>query len=105
MSRTITEATMTWDGVEISVSYEPNWLNMGERPGNYDVAHLEIRAIAPEDAKLPITETGYRSHFTSAATIDSFGGPTAFVEAWLEEEAARPAWHEYQRQSRQMTLF
>ncbi len=27
------------------------------------IAHLEIRSIKPERAPLPITETGYRSHF------------------------------------------
>lgn len=105
MSRTITTETLTWGGIQIGVSYEPNWLNMAARPGNYDVAHLQIEAVAPARARLPITETGYKSHFTTAATIESFGGPLAFVEAWLEEEAAKPAWQDYHRQSRQMTLF
>lgn len=105
MSRQIETTNIVWQGIQIAVSYEANWLNMGEAPGRCDVAHLQVETLAPEGARLPITETGYRSHFTSSATIDAFGGPAAFVEAWLEEESQRPQWRLWQDQSRQMTLF
>jgi hypothetical protein len=70
-----------------------------------DTAHLEIRVIAPEGAMLPIIETGYRSHFTSAATVTSYGGPVAFVLAWLDEEAASPAWQRHVEAARQLALL
>lgn len=48
----------TWQGVEIEAVYEP--LRWGV------IAHLSIRSIKPERAPLPITGTGYRSHFHPA---------------------------------------
>lgn len=105
MSRQIETTNIAWHGITIAVSYEANWLNIGEAPGRCDVAHLQVETLAPEGARLPITETGYRSHFTSSTTIDEFGGPVAFVEAWLEEEGQRPQWRLWQDQSRQRTLF
>ena len=71
----------------------------------YDTAHLEIESIAPERAHLPITETGYRSHFTSPDTVAAYGGPVAFVEAWLETESQAPDWRREEQQRRQLTLF
>ena len=71
----------------------------------YDTAHLEIESIAPERAHLPITETGYRSHFTSPETVAAYGGPAAFVEMWLTEESHSPAWRAQEQAARQFSLF
>lgn len=102
-SRQIELHELDWQGIRIRVTYEADWLNMGDR--DYSHAHLELESILPERAPLPMSGTGFRSHFTHAEAIDSLGGPVAFTEAWLEAEAAKPAWREYVRQSRQMTLF
>lgn len=49
----------TWRGIEIEAIYTPlQWKT---------IAHLEVRSIKPERAPLPITETGYRSHFHQPA--------------------------------------
>lgn len=93
-----------WNGVTISISYEPRWLSLADDYG-LDTAHLEIEAIAPERAPLPITETGYRSHFTTANPVAAMGGPVALVRAWLDEEAATPAWRRQADADRQLTLF
>lgn len=93
-----------WNGITIEISYEPDWLNCSRDSGR-DRAYLEIRAIAPERAMLPISETGYRSHFTSAETVESYGGAVAFVLAWLDEEAATPAWRRHAEAARQFALF
>lgn len=95
---------ITWHGIKIAVSYEPRWLSLSDEYG-LDTAHLEIEAITPERAMLPITETGYRSHFTNAETVNSYGGPVAFVLAWLNEEAATPAWQRRADAARQLALF
>lgn len=95
---------ITWRGIRIALSYEPRWLNLSDEYG-LDTAHLEIEAVQPKRAMLPITETGYRSHFTSAATVASYGGPVAFVRAWLDEEAASPAWRRQAEAARQLALF
>lgn len=93
-----------WNGVTISISYEPRWLSLSDDYG-LDTAHLEIEAIAPERAPLPITETGYRSHFTTASAVAAMGGPVALVRTWLDEEAATPAWRQQADAARQFALF
>lgn len=88
----------TWQGIEIEASYTPLKWNV--------IAHLEIRSINPERAKLPITETGYRSHFHRPGTIEvNDGDVVAQVIAWLDEEAAKPDWLTYIEGSRQGDLF
>ena len=95
--------TIQWRGITVRVSYAANWLNMAAR--GYDTAHIEVESLDPERAQLPITETGYRSHFTSAETVAAYGGPLAFVQTWLDEEAAKPSWKAREAAARQMTLF
>lgn len=87
-----------WQGIEIEARYWPLKWNV--------VAHLEIRSIAPEGAPLPITSTGYRSHFHQPGTIEGHGGDVvAQVTAWLDEEAADREWQRYVEASRQGELF
>lgn len=87
-----------WRGIEIEVSYWP--IKWGA------TAHLEIRSIAPERAPLPITKTGYLSHFHTIGTVEARGGDVvAQVGAWLDEEAEAPEWRAYLEASRQTSLF
>lgn len=87
-----------WQGIDIEATYTP--LKWGV------IAHLEIHSIRPERAPLPITSTGYRSHFHQPGTIEAHGGDVvAQVTAWLDEEAAKPEWQAYRNASRQGELF
>lgn len=87
-----------WQGIEIEAVYTPLQWNV--------IAHLAIRSIAPRNAPLPITSTGYRSHFHQPGTIEAHGGDVvAQVTAWLDEEAAKPEWRAYRDASRQGELF
>lgn len=104
MSRGIETHVATWQGIDLEITWEPNWLSIGEELG-MDTAHLSITATRPDRAKLPVTETGYRSHFTSAETVESYGGPVAFVLAWLDETARAPAWRAQAAADRQLALF
>ena len=97
--RDIVIETLDWRGVLIEISYEPRWMNDGI------IAHLELRTIAPEGAPIPVTETGYRSHFIAQGSVEGMGGPTAYVLAWLEHEAKRNGWAEIEASARQYTLF
>ncbi|MFH1555913.1 MAG: hypothetical protein ABII76_13780 [Pseudomonadota bacterium] len=90
-----------WCGIGLTINWTPVWFAMGD--GSYSVAHLEI--IADERAPLPITATGYRSHFTQAADIEAHGGPIAFALAWLERDAASPAWKIVRDSARQLSLL
>lgn len=87
-----------WQGIEIEATYTPRKWGV--------IAHLEIRSIVPEKAPLPITSTGYRSHFHQPGTVEALGGDVvAQVIAWLDEEAAKPEWLAHVEASRQGTLF
>ncbi|MEM8528621.1 MAG: hypothetical protein AAF806_11680 [Bacteroidota bacterium] len=91
--------SMVWRGINLKVTYKPNHGSFG----NYRLAHL---AIQSENKKpLPITETGYRSHFTEAADIEAYETPIDFVEAWLEHEAQSKEWKAYEADLRQFKLF
>lgn len=88
----------TWRGIGIEAIYVP--VKWGV------IAHLEIHTIQPPRAPLPITETGYLSHFHPCGSIEAKGGDVvAQIMAWLDEEAAKPAWRHYVEASRQGELF
>lgn len=93
---------LIWRGLPVEIEYRPYWLGSRAR-GDDDVAHVQI--TSPDRSPLPITETGYRSHFTSRAEVEDAGGPIAFVAALLDEGAQSPKWLRYVEQSRQGTLF
>lgn len=89
---------LTWDGVTMTVTYEP------ESFAHH--AHLQIQVTAPErTAPLPITETGYRSHFLPRGDVEAAGGPAAYVRRWLDEAARSPAWPRRRFRWRQLELF
>ncbi len=87
-----------WQGIEIEATYNPCKWGV--------IAHLEIRSITPAGAALPITSTGYRSHFHPIGTVVAHGDDVvAQVTAWLDEEAAKPEWRRYVDASRQGELL
>ena len=92
-----------WNGILLEVSYAPQWLPPGIL--GEDIAHLEVRSLYPTDAPLPITETGYRSHFIAASAIAAAGGPVAYVDMWLTVDRDAPVWREREQSARQLALF
>ncbi len=102
--RTIITATIEWRGITLTVTYEPHWLGIEDEVG-LAVACLRIEAIAPRRAPLPITQTGYRSHFTSPDVVAAAGGHVAFVIDWLDEAAKSPKWRALEATARQLSLF
>lgn len=92
-----------WNGILLEVSYAPQWLPPGIL--GEDIAHLEVRSLYPTDAPLPITETGYRSHFIAASAIAAAGGPVAYVDMWLTVDSDAPVWREREQSARQLALF
>ena len=95
-----TDHHMDWEGIALLVKWCPHWL--GE-DAYYPIAHLEIHAA--NKAPLPITETGYRSHFIDKEAVEALGGPVAYARAWLDEAAASPEWKAKVAASRQLSLF
>lgn len=103
MSRRADLYRFEWDGILLEVRYVPVWLPAsiyGE-----DVAHLEVRSVYPTAAPLPITETGYRSHFLAASIVTAAGGPIPYLDIWLTEASQTPEWRALQDAARQLPLF
>ena len=105
MSAAYETRRLQWDGITIEVRYDPDWSPAYRDIYGYPLAHLEIEAVIPAKAALPMTETGYLSHFGAPADVDAEGGPVAFVRAWLDHEAQSPAWKAAQAERRQLALF
>lgn len=88
-----------WNGITIEATYKPHYVKGV-------IAHLAILSVQPERAPLPITSTGYLSHFMQPGTVEAHGGDVvAQVTAWLDEEAANPEWRAHMDASRQAELF
>jgi hypothetical protein len=85
---------LDWQGREIEVAYQPHSFA--------GCAHLQIRVR--HGRPVPITETGYRSHFTSRGDVEQLGGPVAYVETWLNVMAETKAWRRVAG-GRQLNLF
>jgi hypothetical protein len=94
-----------WQGITVSVSYEADWLGMSKELSQFATAHLEIEAVDPPKQPLPVTETGYRSHFVARGVVEQAGGPVAYARAWLDQAAKAPAWKRREAESRQLCLF
>ena len=93
MAERIETYAVTWQDIPVTITYEANWLGL--------CAHLQLRA----GERLPITETGYRSIYTSEEAIDRAGGAVAFAMGLLDEAAALPAWKRYWQERQQLSLF
>ena len=82
-----------WQGLTIDLEYTPDYSPAFKENYGWPLAHLSIKRR--DKGQLPMTGTGYRSHFTAAANIEDHGGPEGFVRAWLEEGAKSEKWKGY----------
>jgi hypothetical protein len=95
--------SIIWNTISIEVMYNDDWSKAYRETYGYGMAQLEIRS--QDKQRLPMTETGYRSHFTPAPDINDHGGAEKFVRDWLDHEAQSRAWKAYVKHSRQLSLF
>lgn len=95
MSAPIT-TQIAWDGITVEITYH-------KRRWKSDFDHIEI--LAEDRQVLPVTETGYRSHFLPEGIVEDYGGPEDFVRAWLDHEATSPEWQRRRDAAKQMSLF
>jgi len=79
-----------WRSIPIEIAYTPEKFGM--------VDHIELRT--ENKTPLPVTETGYRSHFMNKGTVAHHGGAVAFVTVWLDHEAEQMKWS-----NAQLSLF
>lgn len=92
-----------WNNIAITIDYVPNYSNSVKELTGETLSHLEVRSVNKQ--KLPITETGYRSHFTSKKEIDIFDGAEQYILAWLNQESHSKEWQDYMLSSQQLRLF
>lgn len=97
MSAPITTHTLDWRGVLVEVRFEERKFQQFD--------HLQIQSVEPERTPLPMTETGYRSHFVAHGIIQQNGGPLEYAALWLDQAATDRRWIAVERASRQLTLF
>jgi hypothetical protein len=83
-----------WRGIEIEIRWDASSITYDD---GRTLGHLEIEAISPPRAKLPVSPTGYKSHFEDSKAIAQAGGPAAYVEAWFEALNAPACWHKASR--------
>lgn len=74
--------TITWRGIQVEITFTPEKFGM--------IEHIELHS--ENRLPLPVTETGYRSHFIPIGSVEQEGGAVAYVAAWLDFEAERTRW-------------
>ncbi len=91
----------SWNGINIEIHYAPVYFKYGT---DFCLSHLDI--YSENERPLPITETGYRSHFFHPCELDGYSDIWAYVLAWLNQEAkSNSTWKTIEQNSNQLTLF
>lgn len=86
-----------WRGIGLEIRHCVNWCAM------VGMDHIEV--ISDGRMPLPITETGYKSHFLPRERIAEFGSATDYVLAWLDHAAVAESWRRREAEARQLSLF
>jgi hypothetical protein len=87
-------SVIEWRGISIEINHVTDW------PG-HGYQHIELRAAL----RLPVTETGYRSHYIHNEHMALFKSADEFVVEWLDEHAKNPKWLEHEEASKLLNLF
>lgn len=105
MITTVHISQIDWHGFIVEIRYEPSWSPAMDSCYGFPIAHIELHVIGPQGAVLPVTDTGYRSHFVPNDTVIEAGGAISYVRAWLDDEARSPEWIAAQEAARQLVLL
>jgi hypothetical protein len=89
---------VTAETVRIRITHARDYLVQG-------TDHIEVESIMPKKAPLPITATGYLSHFIAPLQLINAGGPVTFVTAWIDNEARGKTWLKQAATKAQADLF
>lgn len=83
-----------WQGITITITHRKAW------PIN-NFSHIEVKA----DQRLPMTETGYKSHFMPSEALSEYDGVIDFVIQWLNATCQSKEWLAHMESLRQPNLF
>ncbi len=89
---------LVWREITCRVRHTPNYLSKGW-------SHIELIVQKPKNAPLPITSTGYLSHFLDGDLLKRAGGPVRFFLDWIERESHSKQWAAREFKWRQGDLF
>ena len=87
--------TITWRGIRMEITHV----------GTYSAGMDHIEIHTENKTPIPITETGYKSHFFPTGSYAEYDTAEAFVVAWLEAEADSKEWVAKELAAQQMSLF
>jgi hypothetical protein len=90
----------SWNGIEFEIRWNPDYVAFDD---GGSMAHLEIESL--DRSPLPVTETGYRSHFIHEAEVSRFGGAEAYVDAWFASVMLTPQGRTTLQAACQLSLF
>ena len=90
-----TSHKIEWRGIQLEI------IHTVKQYGGLD--HIEIHS--EDRVPVPITETGYKSHFLPASHLEEYADAAAYVLAWLDHEANCDVWKRHEADSRQLSLF
>lgn len=86
------EFLITVNGSAIKVRYNPTWSR------TFDSAHMEFHSVESPAQPIPISKTGYRSHFSYRKNISSFDSPehyaVSFCIAMICNKGKEPTFEE-----------
>ena len=96
--------TIKWRDYLIEVSFRRDPYNLVKI---YDkrLDHIGIKCLEPDCHPLPVTSTGYRSHFIREDDIEQYESVEDFVIQWLDHEAKKAEWAKMEIKARQGNLF
>lgn len=100
----ISKQIIKWQGYKIELTCKLNAFNLQQAVG-INMVHIELRTVKPAKAPLPVTESGYRSHFEHAEAVAEYESVTAYVLAWLDHEAQKSSWQVTENEARRYSLF
>ena len=113
--RPIVTHKINWRGISLVIREQHDYLWPGQ-------SHVEVYVVSktrfqpdvsktgvhrnarPKHAVLPITETGYRSHFIDTEELSLAGGAVSFVTDWLDREAVTKKWQRAELEGAQLEL-
>lgn len=95
----IIKSVLLWDGIEIEITYTPNWHYMLSQTDV--VSHIELRS----KERIPVTETGYRSMFFYQHTSSIIPSVDDMIVEYLDDAAQSKEWQRYRKQKQQLSLF
>jgi hypothetical protein len=69
--------TLVLDGQEIRIRYQPDWISFPELGVRY--GHVEFSSPHVPRRRIPVSDSGYRSHFAPMAEIEACATPEEYA--------------------------